>query len=68
MLNKGLYVMQAVHVLDDILRRMHGHQTKKRAMLRELQLVSGFRQSRKATPPSTSQSDAPRVSQISQPK
>ena len=49
MLNKGPYkVTQAVHVLDDILRRMHGHQTKKRAMLRELQLVSGFRQGRKA--------------------
>ena len=48
MLNKGPYVTQAVHVLDDILRRMHGHQTKKRAMLRELQLVSGFRQARKA--------------------
>jgi pyruvate kinase len=47
MLNKGPYVTQAVHVLDDILRRMHGHQTKKRAMLRELQLVSGFRQARK---------------------
>ena len=48
MLNKGPYVTQAVHVLDDILRRMHGHQTKKRAMLRELQLVSGFRHARKA--------------------
>jgi pyruvate kinase len=48
MLNKGPYVMQAVHVLDDILRRMRGHQTKKRAMLRELQLVAGFRRARKA--------------------
>ena len=34
MLNKGPYVVQAVKVLDDILRRMHGHQLKKRAMLR----------------------------------
>jgi pyruvate kinase len=42
MLNKGPYVMEAVHVLDDILRRMHGHQAKKRAMLRELHLASGF--------------------------
>jgi pyruvate kinase len=42
MLNKGPYVMDAVHVLDDILHRMHGHQAKKRAMLRELDLVSGF--------------------------
>ena len=68
MLNKGPYVMQAVHVLDDILRRMHGHQTKKRAMLRELQLVSGFRQGRKAKPQSTSQPNASGVSQISRPK
>jgi pyruvate kinase len=43
MLNKGPYVMEAVHVLDDILRRMHGHQEKKRSMLRELHLVSRFR-------------------------
>jgi pyruvate kinase len=48
MLNKGPYVMEAVHVLDDILRRMHGHQAKKRAMLRELHLVSRFRRTRKA--------------------
>jgi pyruvate kinase len=51
MLNKGPYVMQAVHLLDDILRRMRGHQTKKRAMLRELQLVAGFRRTRKARRP-----------------
>ncbi len=46
MLNKGPYVVQAVKVLDDILRRMHGHQAKKRSMLRELHLVSSFRRSR----------------------
>ena len=34
--------------LDDILRRMHGHQAKKRSMLRELQLVSSFRKGRAA--------------------
>ncbi|MDO9100227.1 MAG: pyruvate kinase [Caldisericota bacterium] len=39
MLNKGPYVVHAVRVLDDILRRMQGHQTKKRAMLRELRLA-----------------------------
>ena len=39
MLNKGPYVVSAVRVLDDILRRMQGHQTKKRAMLRELHLA-----------------------------
>jgi pyruvate kinase len=48
MLNKGPYVMEAVHVLDDILRRMHGHQAKKRAMLRELHLVSTYRRERSA--------------------
>lgn len=38
MLNKGPHVLQAVKTLDDILRRMQAHQTKKRAMLRELRL------------------------------
>lgn len=58
MLNKGPYVLQAVHVLDDILRRMHGHQAKKRAMLRELQLVSGFRRARRSERHPGSHSDA----------
>jgi pyruvate kinase len=49
MLNKGPYVVQAVQVLDDILRRMHGHQSKKRSMLRELRLVASFRQARAST-------------------
>ncbi|MDZ7595458.1 MAG: pyruvate kinase [Thiobacillus sp.] len=39
MLNKGPYVVSAVRVLDDILRRMHTHQSKKRSMLRELHLA-----------------------------
>jgi len=39
MLNKGPYVVSAVRVLDDILRRMHAHQAKKRSMLRELRLA-----------------------------
>ena len=39
MLNKGPYVVSAVKTLDDILRRMQEHQTKKRSMLRELQLA-----------------------------
>ena len=37
--NKGPHVLRAARVLDDILRRMLAHQTKKRAMLRELQLA-----------------------------
>ncbi len=39
MLNKGLHVVSAVRVLDDILRRMQAHQTKNMAMLRELRLA-----------------------------
>ncbi|MBA4187339.1 MAG: pyruvate kinase [Planctomycetaceae bacterium] len=39
MLNKGPHVVSAVRVLDDILRRMQTHQTKKQAMLRELRLA-----------------------------
>jgi pyruvate kinase len=42
MLNKGPHVDDAVRVLDDILRRMDTHQSKKRAMLRALRLASGF--------------------------
>ena len=41
MLNKGPYIVEAVKTLDDILRRMQGHQVKKGSMLRELQ-VAGF--------------------------
>jgi hypothetical protein len=39
MLNKGPYILQAVRVLDDILRRMEKHQNKKRSMLRQLRLA-----------------------------
>jgi pyruvate kinase len=40
MLNKGPYMVTAVQVLDDILRRMQAHQAKKRAMLRKLELAN----------------------------
>jgi pyruvate kinase len=36
MLNKGPYITQAIHMLDNILRRMAGHQTKKKSLLRAL--------------------------------
>jgi pyruvate kinase len=36
MLNKGPYVQDAVTVLDDVLGRMEGHQTKKTARMRAL--------------------------------
>jgi pyruvate kinase len=40
MLNKGPFIRDAVGTLDDILRRMQAHQTKKRAMLRPLQVAN----------------------------
>jgi pyruvate kinase len=42
MLNKGPYMVEAVRVLGDILRRMHAHQVKKRALLRELHLAKSL--------------------------
>jgi len=36
MLNKGPHILEAIQVLDDILRRMQGHQNKKSALLRRL--------------------------------
>ncbi len=45
MLNKGPYILSAVRVLDDILTRMQAHQSKKRPMLRELQLAHRLPQS-----------------------
>ena len=36
MLNKGPHIVDAIHVLDDILSRMQSHQEKKRTMLRKL--------------------------------
>jgi pyruvate kinase len=36
MLNKGPHILEAVRVLDDILRRMQTHQSKKRPLLRAL--------------------------------
>ncbi len=42
MLNKGPNIVTAVRVLDDILRRMAGHQRKKRQVLRPLQLARMF--------------------------
>jgi pyruvate kinase len=39
MLNKGPYVVHAVRMLDEILRRMQTHQHKKSAMLRHLGLA-----------------------------
>lgn len=43
MLNKGPHIARAVLTLENILRRMEGHQQKKRAMLRPLELARRFR-------------------------
>jgi len=42
MLNKGPHIVQAVRSLADILRRMEGHQSKKRSLLRPLNLAHRF--------------------------
>ncbi len=39
MLNKGPYILEAMRVLSDILRRMRDHQIKKRPLLRRLHLA-----------------------------
>lgn len=36
MLNKGPHILEAMHTLDDILKRMQDHQSKKRSLLRAL--------------------------------
>lgn len=42
MLNKGPHIVEAVRVLDDILRRMNAHQDKKRATFRPLAVSKAF--------------------------
>jgi pyruvate kinase len=42
MLNKGPHINEALRVLDDILKRMDAHQSKKRAMLRALKVAADF--------------------------
>jgi pyruvate kinase len=41
MLNKGPYIGDAIHMLDDILHRMGEHQAKKRPLLRALHAWRG---------------------------
>ena len=43
MLNKGPFIVTAVRILDDILRRMQAHHEKKVSMLRELHMADVFR-------------------------
>ncbi|MEZ5356773.1 MAG: pyruvate kinase [Bryobacteraceae bacterium] len=42
MLNKGPYIVEAVKMLDNILRRMETHQEKKTARLRQLHVATAF--------------------------
>ncbi len=41
MLNKGPHILDAMRALDDILRRMQAHQSKKRPLMRALKAWSG---------------------------
>lgn len=43
MLNKGPYIVKAIKVLDDILKRMQDHQVKKYATLRKLKVSTQFK-------------------------
>lgn len=56
MLNKGPYIQKAVRALDDILRRMEGHQQKSRSTLRKLRLAELFQPSDHYTRPATASS------------
>jgi pyruvate kinase len=47
MLNKGPHVLDAIRTLDDILRRMQAHQSKKRLM----RALQSFRTPSDALPP-----------------
>ena len=40
MLNKGEHLLDAVAIVDEVCRRMHGHQHKKTARLRALRAWS----------------------------
>jgi pyruvate kinase len=42
MLNKGPYILNTIRALDDILRRMQEHQSKKKTLLRKLKLAETF--------------------------
>jgi pyruvate kinase len=42
MLNKGPHVASAVRFLDNVLRRMSGHQAKKTPVLRQLEVTRGL--------------------------
>lgn len=47
MLNKGPYIIEAITLLDDILRRMEAHQRKKTPLLRPRKIASDSRVARR---------------------
>ena len=51
MLNKGPFIIDAVCSLDDILRRMESHHTKKRSMMRSLKVATNYRNNGKLPDP-----------------
>ncbi|WP_084615928.1 pyruvate kinase [Solimonas flava] len=63
MLNKGAHIVEAVRVLDDILRRMQAHQSKKSPTLRALHLAQAF-----TAPPAEPSCPAPAAAQRRRPK
>jgi pyruvate kinase len=42
MLNKGVFIVEALQTLDNILTRMQSHQDKKRSMFRQLHIADDF--------------------------
>jgi pyruvate kinase len=48
MLNKGPHILDAIRTLDDVLRRMQEHQSKKRPLLRALKAWNTTRRVRPA--------------------
>jgi len=56
MLNKGPHILEAVHALDDILRRMQTHQSKKRSLLRALKSWAPPKQTLQPLPANTESS------------
>jgi len=59
MLNKGPHILEAIRTLDDILRRMQAHQSKKRSMLRKLHWLDGPGLSAGAAPASATDKPQP---------
>jgi pyruvate kinase len=51
MLNKGPHIVETGRTLDDLLKRMQAHQSKKCSLLRLLRVAEGFVSPLKPLPP-----------------